>query len=212
MVKVVKYAKLSLRKETKVGDTKDNASLNWSCRNGFPRITVYTSGNIKRGDSNELDYSKIIIAPFDHITLSSFLNMCEEVLHSDTEIRREVECYNTKFVNGSRLDEVYLQAKVIIGRDKLGIYYIAAVEEEKPKVKFELLPSTKFFRFVTENSEEVSNISRHYANAYIGLLRKCIERDVVDSIVVTEFEEKHKKNTKPTPPKNDIDITEDIPF
>lgn len=223
MVKIVKYGKLSLRKEIKENDKVDTATLTWSNRNGFPRVTIYTSDNIRLKDRDGLDYSKIIIAPFDYVTIRAFINMFIDVLDRDEEVKREVECYNMKFLNGTRTDELYLQAKVIVGKDKEGVVYIAAIENNKKKIRFDLVPSNRFFKFSGDPSlENIKTLSQYYAKAYLELLQKCIAEDVIDAKTVTEIDDGKPTDQKKIPPKiketiktqesNSMDTIDDIPF
>ena len=164
-VKLVKFAALTLRgKERGVG-------LQWSIRKGFPRITVYTGKYLK--DDKTVDYNKIIIAPFDYTTMLMFLENFKSVIyHKDDTVSSSIKCYNTKFVDNKRTDDIILQATATVGK-KDGIIYLSATADGKPVHKFELVPEGKWHKYFN-NEEELTNkaqLSRQYAKAYYELLK-----------------------------------------
>lgn len=175
-IKLVKFSPLTLRKS---GDEFKGAGLTWSIRKGFPRITVYTGGNILDKDK-KLDYSKIIIAPFDYTTMIMFLDYFKNVIESKEEIKYKVNCYNNKFVDNKRTDDIIIQASVIIGKDLEGIVYISVVEENKKSIKFELIPEGKWHKFFNGNNEEIvdkKDLSLRYSRTYYDLLKSILLKE-----------------------------------
>lgn len=183
-VKLTKFAVLTLSKTIQNESTgeEDRPTLRWMLRNGYPRVTVFTSDEM--ADSNKkFDYNKMIIAPFDLISLNIFITMAKEVLEKkEKSSYREVNCLNKKFVNGERTNEMYLQATVRIGIDDEGVAYIVVMEDTKPKIKFDFKPSD-YLKFKDENGDEITDhakITRLYAVEYIRILEKLLDSEMDD--------------------------------
>ena len=187
----VRFSKLTISKNIELEDgKKDSASLTWSTRNGYPRITVYTSNNQARDADGKFNFNYIVTAPFDYITLQIFLTRFQEVIDSETEIHYKINCYNVKFDKGVKTNDIYLQATVIVGKDKEGVIYIAAVEEGKRTVKFEILPNDRFFKFYDKDNNEIAYkkiLSNLYANAYVKVLNKLL-LDVAREDIVSQVD------------------------
>ena len=169
-VKVVRLAPLTIKKET----TNGEASLSWSVRMGFPRITVHTEGNTKNEDGT-MNYDKIIIAPLDYVNLKYVLTLLKQVIDSEGETKYTVECYNSVFKDRVRMNEVKVQAKIILGKDQDGVIYLSAIEDNKTKIKFDLLPSSKWFKYYDKDNKEItdkSRVSKLYATGYLELLQE----------------------------------------
>jgi hypothetical protein len=164
-VKLVKFAALTLRgKERGVG-------LQWSIRKGYPRITVYTGKYLK--DDKTIDYDKIIIAPFDYTTMLMFLENFKSIIyHKDANVSSSIKCFNTKFVDNKRTDDVILQATATVGKLN-GIIYLSVTADGKPVHKFELVPEGKWHKYFNGEEELVDKVmlSKQYAKAYYELLK-----------------------------------------
>ena len=199
-VKIVKFLQLNLYKN--YNDEDDNYGLlSWSIRAGYPRITVFTKNNKVKSDA-PFDYNTMIVAPFDYLTLNMLFETIESVLKGDKDKSESVFCYNTKFINGNRTNEIVLQATVKVGKDKEGVMYMAVLEEGKKKVKFEILPTKKWHKFSVEDR---SILSIRYTKAYLKVLKKLMDDEMkVDMMTVNEM-------TKPQVPKiNKDDDLSDI--
>lgn len=195
-----RFSKLSITKPIEVdGEKPDTATLTWSTRNGYPRMTAYTSNNKASSPDGKMDFNFVITAPFDYITLQIFLEYLKEVIDSTGEIKYSIDCFNTKFVNHERTNEVELQAKVIVGKDKEGVVYLAALEEGKRNVKFDLLPSSKWFKFYDATNTEITDkkvLSKLYATGYYNVLSKLLLDAAKDELVRTESTTVPSKSSK----------------
>ena len=196
--------KLSLFKEL---DGDNYATLKWSVRNGYPRVTVFTENNVML-PAGKMDYSKVITAPFDAITLNGILILFEGIINSKEKKHITVNCYNAKYENNVKTNDVALQGKFVIGKDENGINYMAVTEEGKPKIKFELAPSKKWFKFLGDNGDEMANLSNAYATGYIKLLTSALEHVIKTDITVSTIEDNRKK----TETINDINVTDELEF
>lgn len=179
-IRIVRYSALNLRK--KLGDTGDTATLQWGMRGVYPRITVYTSNKDAFVDSKP-NYNFIITAPFDVVTLEMLLTRLEELLSADNNTKYSMDCLNNKVENGERKDELYIQARVTVGKDDLGVIYIAVTEEGKKKIKFDLLPNSVYFTYQDNEGNKIKDpaiLSKLYVKSYIKVLRNLVMKDTVD--------------------------------
>lgn len=194
-----RFSKLSISKHIELEDgNKDSATLTWSTRNGYPRITVYTSNKKASSPDGKMNWDFIITAPFDYITLQMFLSNLKDIIDGPNEKRSTINCYNTKYENGNKTNDVELQAKVIVGKDRDGVVYLTAIEEGKRSVKFDLLPSTIWFKFFDTNNNEITDkavLSKAYANGYYNVMSKLLLDAAKDELVRTVESEDKPKNT-----------------
>lgn len=191
-VKIVKFLPLSLYKDK---DDNAYANLSWSIRMGYPRVSVYTDN--RRDMKGSFDFNKLITAPFDAITINTFLDNFKRVILNKDAIKLSIKCFNVKYVNDVKTDQVYLQATVICGKDADGVIYLAVVSDDKEKVKFELLPG-KWHVFVDENGGEISNkgeLSYIHAMAYYNRLKSLMDKYLADDADVKYTESKNKQLT-----------------
>lgn len=195
-VKIVRFTPLSLRKEYD-DESKDFGMLTWSIRMGYPRITVFTSNNTKT--DGKFDYDKMITAPFDYVTMGILLKRFQEVVASKEEVKFTVECYNPKFVNRVKTDEIALQAKVTIGKDADGVVFIAAIEDNKRKVRFDLLPSMIWHKYYDKNGDQITDrrlLSEMYAFSYLKLLNSLLDAEAAKDML-SEKDVVEKTSVKP---------------
>lgn len=199
----IKFAKLALTKSFEIEDKKDNASLTWSTRNGFPRITVFTSD--KAFVDNKMDFNYVITAPFGYVELEILLDRLCSIINHDGKISYRIDCYNTKFVNNNRTDETYLQASVIVGKDDQGVIYIAVKQDSKRSIKFDLLPNPKWFKFYDHNNEEITDkkvLSKLYATGYCKILNRLFNissgQELVSTISTDNPKSKKPAYSQPT--------------
>ncbi len=192
-VKLVKFAILTLRKNYE-DESNDYGLLQWSIRNGYPRISIFTTS--KKSDHIGFDYGTLITAPFDYITLGVLFDKFKEIIDSPVDTKHVINCYNAEFKNGEKTGKDILQSRVAIGKDKGGIVYISVVEEEKKKIKFDLLPSDRWFKFFDNTGAEITDkaeLSKVYAKSYLRTLIKLMESELLkDSTNEVSLETKAK--------------------
>lgn len=201
-VKLVRLAPLSLRKY--IGEEEGEALLQWSVRMGYPRITVYTDNNISK--DGKMDFNKVITAPFDYTNLKLFLEYFKEIIDGEDDNKYTLECYNVKFKDGVKTNDTFLQAKVTVGKDKNGIIYLAVIEEEKRKIKFEVLPNPKWYKYYDKEGKEITDLrklSSLYAKGYVCLVETAIQKEFnidVKSEVMIDAPNGKKNVVKPPKP------------
>jgi len=202
-VKVVAFAPLSLYTDAdESGETY--ASLSWAIRGGYPRMTVYTE-NTRSRDRNSFSFDKLIIAPMDPITINIVIENLKQVIKSETEIKLSMRCYNVKYVNDQKTDDVALQSTVIIGKSKDGVVYLAAVAEGKKKVKFNLLPNSKWHKYNDAKGNEITDkkvLSNYFSTAYCNRLKSLMDKHLADDSVVKITDRKGGSSTSEIPTKD----------
>lgn len=183
-VKYVKYHMFSLRKY--IEEDKGSALLQWSSRQGYPRITVFTGANaIQNG---VLDRSKVITAPLDNLSLGTILGLLSKTIEAKEEQQYVIECYTNIWENDKRTDKKRLCSKIIIGKSKNLINYIAVVEDEKRKVKFDIVPTSEYIKYFNKDGTEITNtpeLSDLFAKSYVNGLAKAFELELAQEAVKT---------------------------
>lgn len=182
-VKYVRFSLLNLRKPYE--DKDDYALLTWGIRKGFPRITVWT--NNKRPEGVKVDMNTVITAPFDYVSFTMFRHYFKNIINNvEPDVKKyTIECFNVKFVDNKRTNDVYIQARVTIGRDKDNVIYIGVIADEKPKIKFDLMPNPKWFKFYAGDKnllEDKARLSTEYAKAYLEVMDKLYENVMVEDM------------------------------
>lgn len=190
--------KVSLTALTMSKDLSEDkyAQLLFSIRAGYPRITVYTEKNKKRQDNDTFDYNKIINAPLDYLTAAKLYSYAMDVIdNGDNGTNRQIVCYNVKYVDGVRTNEVYIQATIEIGKDKDGIIYLAVLADGKPKIKFDILPrdNGKWHKSIVNGNPVVDKnvISCETAKVYFDHFKYVVDKyAAIDTVKVTELSKK----------------------
>lgn len=203
--KSVKFIPLNLYAEyTKDDGSKDYGLMSWSIKNGYPRVAVNTTGV----RSENIDYTKLITAPFDYISLLVALDDLKAVINSDKDCIRRVDCLNNKFVDGKRTDEIYVQATVYFIKDKEGIIYISVIETGKQKLKFKMVPKG-YVRFYDDQGNVIENEgirSKKFATKYLEVLVELMKDEMkIDSKYQT-IKNNNSSVVKPSNPDIEIPV------
>lgn len=171
-----RYSNLTLGEAIEVDGVSSRATLTWSVRNGYPRAVVYTDSN-KAFQSGKPDYNFIITVPFDLMNLGMVISVLEDIDKGPNDDLRVINSYNTKVENGERTNTRYLQGKLVIGKDKDGVRYIAAIEDGKKKVKFRLLPNMRWIQYANKDGSEITDmgkLSGMFTKNYIYAMKKVL--------------------------------------
>lgn len=185
-----RFTKLALSKKIQLEDgSYDSAALTWSVRNGYPRITVWTSDKAYNKTTKKMDFKYTITAPFDYVNIGIFIDYIRAIVNADSNTTYKVNCYNVKYENNVKTNEVFLQATAIVGKDSEGVIYLALKEEGKRSIKFELLPDSKWFKFFDKDNNEITNksiLSKMYTINYVrvvsNLLEKAANNDLINIV------------------------------
>ena len=173
-VKIYRFAALTLKRQ--IPEEKDSASLVWSMRGSYPRVTVYTSNTKCYTPDNKPDYGYIITAPFDIVTLMYFLQVLNMV-NTDPKKGTEfaIDCLNTKIENGVRTNEIIVQAEVRVGKGDDGVIWIAVTEDGKKKLRFSLLPNNQWFKYKDQDGNLITDkafLSKIFTTSYIETIKR----------------------------------------
>jgi len=171
---MIKFSGLTLKKQ--YDDGKDYGVLLWSIRAGYPRITVYTT-NAKKEPNAKFDFNTRIVATFDNVTMVSVIRDLKSIINAKPGTTKVRDCYNHKFVNGVRTDEIVLQAKVTIGKTTEGLIFIAVTEGSKKKIRFDILPKTLYSKLRDDEGKIVTDqsvLSKDHAESYLMILENQI--------------------------------------
>jgi len=179
-VKMVSLSSLSINVDYGNGDGK-YGQLTWSIRNGYPRLVVFTDSSKEK--TANFDYNSMIVAPFDYITMGTLIDQFILLINGENGVRQQIKCYNSKFENGQKTNEITLQATVEIGKDNNGIMYIAVVADGKKKIKFEIKPkdNSKWHKYYQGDDliVDAGVISRIYARSYIEQAKRLLAHHMI---------------------------------
>ena len=201
--KSIRFIPLNLLSEyTKEDGTKDYGLMSWSIKNGYPRVSVNTTGV----RSESIDYTKLITAPFDYINLLTALDDFKDVINSEKDCIRRVDCLNNKFVDGKRTDEIYVQATVYFIKDKEGVIYISVIEQGKQKLKFKVA-AKGYVRFYDTQGNVIDNEgekSKRFALKYLDVLKMLMEDELKIDAKYQSIKNNNSSVVKPSNP--DIEV------
>jgi hypothetical protein len=128
------------------------ARLVLSYRDSNPRFTVYTGAAGKEG---------VISWPCDLPHFVTILNMLKDIANGPNGDKKVIDSLTTKYENDKPTNEKVLMSKLVIGKNNEGVCYMALIDENKPKIAFEIKPS-QYHIFRDSNGEmiPISAVSR----------------------------------------------------
>jgi hypothetical protein len=128
------------------------ARLVLSYRDSNPRFTVYTGAAGKEG---------VISWPCDLPHFVTILNMLKDIANGPNGDKKVIDSLTVKYENDKPTNEKMLVSKLVIGKNNEGVCYMALIDENKPKIAFEIKPS-QYHIFRDSNGEmiPISAVSR----------------------------------------------------
>jgi len=178
-VRTVSFSSLNVNVDLGKGDGK-YGQLTWSVRNGYPRIVVFTDSS--REKTEKFDYNTMVTASFDYVTIITAIDIFAALIESPNNTKRQIQCYNSKFENGQKTNDIILQSTVELGKDADGIMYIAVIAEGKRKIKFDIKPkdNSKWTKYLDGDGQPLdhSSVSKIYAKSYIEQARRLIQHQM----------------------------------
>lgn len=124
-----------------------------------PRISVFTN------DPADTEKSGVIPAPMDPVTFFTFLTNFEEICKGPVGKKGSLDNY-TKYKDEQGIygDKILL-SKTIYGKDEDGICWLSIIANNRPKIKFEYIPSDFHKFFDTEGAD----VTRERGSMYRAL-------------------------------------------
>jgi len=185
----VTFSSLTLNR---ILDEEKYAQLQFGARAGYPRIIVFLDKDRKRSDK-PFNRDSMIIAPFDYLAMGPLFDMADSIVEGPNGKAKQVGCFNSKWVNNERTNDVILVATVEIGKSEEGVVYIGVLSEGKKKVKFDILPkdNSRWHKYY-ENGELIvdkGKLSKLYAKAYFKQARRLVNgRMLIDTTNIKPIE------------------------
>jgi len=181
-VKIISFSPVALHQDT---TGTGYASLTWSIRMGYPRVTVYTDNDtaVRKG----FNYDSLIIAPFNSVMVNVFLGNMKKAIDSKEPISNSIDCYNIKYVDGVKTNDVILQATATCGRDSDGVIYMSVTAKDRMEVKFKLLPNTKWHKMKDSSGNIITDksaLSNMYAIGYVARLKSLMDKYLADESTI----------------------------
>lgn len=125
-------AKLRLQAPPQQGGKK-NATLSVKVYQNNPRLEVRT--NVP----NDRDFGRITAA-LDTLTFFALSALIRRVAAGPSDTKEFIENKST-FVNGQKVQTPEVVSKIVVGKDKEGVVYLAVTAKDRPMFKFDILPS-----------------------------------------------------------------------
>lgn len=207
-VQMIKFAPLQLKHGYTDSDGNDDFGiLGWALRGPYPRCTVYTKNARINGSVQQFDYNSMVTATFNAITVYDYIDIIEEAIKAKPGKSFKRGCYNTKFENNMPTNDVILQATAIAGKSESGVVYLSIVNDKARKLKFPLLPDTRYGKMYDENEnliEDKAILSVAHATNYVKVLKNLMAKAISKTgLQVQELKPKQHHNstfTSPTTP------------
>lgn len=121
------------------------ARLVLSYRDSNPRFTVYTGAPGREG---------MISWPCDLPHFVTILNMLKDIANGPNGDKKVIDSLMVKYENDKPTNEKMLVSKLVIGKNNEGVCYMALIDENKPKIAFEIKPS-QYHIFRDSNGEMI---------------------------------------------------------
>lgn len=173
--RAVNVSRLSLHAPAPTAEGK-TADLNWSVFEGNPRLVVYTSDPQEK-ENKEKSFGRIQVA-LDPPDVGLLMVYLKKVLANDTPNfklgLKNLNSYNYKTNERYEGDPQHIN-DIVVGRDADGVIFIAAVEPDRPSIRFYFGP-TKFHRPVKGDGSEFTKkeLSEFYAESWIIMVPEVI--------------------------------------
>lgn len=185
------------------------------CRMAFgffrsnPRISVFTN------DPADTEKSGVIPAPMDPKSFFTFLTAFEEICKGPNGKKSHVENYTRYRDQAGNYGDKVLLSKLLWGKDENGICWLSVIAENRPKLKFEILPSD-FHKFYDVEGKDVTTErgSMYAALETIRLLRIAMGIHCTGIRPKNNFNNE-RKNIRSTPESSkasDISFDADVTF
>ena len=185
------------------------SSFTWLIVASNPRLVVWTNDP---GDAGEVNNYGKIVANFDIMSFTVFLQLLGEVIDHSGERKESIETYNYIFPRGVRSETPVLVSTLYFGKDKDGIIWVSLVAKNRPVIKF-VFGENEFHHYINGDGTpaDKSKTSQRYARAYIKILYDVMEQLLVSTYVAPPPPENKQGGYKTTYNNNNT-VEADLPF
>lgn len=194
------------------------AALNFGLREGYPRITVFTS------TQSDKDGKGVITVAFDLDHFLIFLTRLERLARTDGVSKEKATVKHfPRDATGKITGNPEPSAELWYGKNDQGIVWLSVVQPNRPKIVFEITISN-FHDFHNTKGEPISKAEGSVARAVTmaGVLRyhftdRCLNfRDTsIPRVKTLPYSQRNKgaSNTgTPVPSIDSLDIGSDVPY
>jgi hypothetical protein len=155
------------------GVQNQRARLNWSLRNGGPRISVFAFNTVTNKNDS-------ISAPLGVEVFMLFCDQFEKMATANPNTKSKIECYTSiRDAAGNITPEKRLISELWFGVDAEGMVWISIVEGDKPKIKF-IFNLWQYNKFIKNDGTELSGpeASSMLAQSTIRALRTIYTNEI----------------------------------
>lgn len=145
-----------------------------------PRLEVRT--NVP----NDKDFGRITAA-LNSITFFAMLDLIHKVSMGAMDTKYSIN-NNSMYINGQKMDQPTLATRIIVGKDKEGVTYIAVTAKDRPMIKFELMPNEWHYLHGPDGqpaSKEL--VSQAWAAGWCGLMKELVPQVLTSEFAPHEF-------------------------
>lgn len=171
--------KLRLTAPPQQGSTK-KAALSMGVWKNNPRLIVRT--NVP----NDKDYGKITAA-LNTFTFMALLHLLDKIADGPNDVK-EVLNNNSDFVAGRKYDAPITVSKVMLGKSKEGVIWIAVTAKDRPMIKFEFQSDEWHFLSHADGTNWTeSESSVLYTHAWTNTARALVPLILKEEYMAPEF-------------------------
>lgn len=171
---VLSESKLKLTAAPQQG-SKKKPTLAVKVYQNNPRLEVRT--NVP----NDRDFGRITAA-LDSFTFFGLLDLIDKVSKGASDTKYVLNNQST-YINGQKVDQPQVATRVVVGKDKEGITYLAVTAKDRPMIKFNLMPSEwHFLNGPDGQAANVELVSQAWAAGWCNVMKQ-----LVPTVLTTEF-------------------------
>lgn len=153
---------------------------------GFAVVKNNPQFELRTNVDGDKDYGRIL-GKVDSPTFFAILQALDEIVDKPNETKAVWAISAHRFINGQRSKEPMLDSKIMIGKDKEGVVYIAVLswDKDRPIVKFPFRPQSLHTVSHGDGTPwTAAEVSAAYAKGWVKMLH-----GIIPQILVAEYVE-----------------------
>lgn len=175
-----------------IGNTVDGAQRPPTLQFGIHRNQVTMTVRSNHPNDNK-NYGRIV-ATLDMPTFGVLTQLLKRAPTWNNDTKEIIECWDQPFINGQRSKDLKLDTKVIVGKDREGVVYLAVLswDSSRPIVKFPVRPS-QYTRLVHSDGSAYTEAEASciYAPGWASQLT-----EIVSNLLASDFYERPESNNQ----------------